>query len=73
VDGLESRCLIIDASVASLTVAAELAAGASRDRQLWDSSLDYAWSRVGGTVTVEITALLPYESGSCSELATTAP
>jgi hypothetical protein len=72
-EGPEMRCLIIDSTVASLTVAAELAAGVSRDLRVWDSSLDYAWPRIGGAVTVEMTALLPYESGSCAELATTSP
>jgi hypothetical protein len=71
VEGLESRCLIIDSAMASRTVAAELAKGVSRDIGVWDSSLDYAWSRVGGSVTVEIAGVLPYESDDCVELATT--
>jgi hypothetical protein len=72
-EGVESRCLIIDGSVASLTVEAELATGVSRDLHVWDSSLDYDWPRIGGAVTVEMTALLPYQTGSCAQLATTAP
>jgi hypothetical protein len=69
----ESRCLLIDAATASQMVAAEQSAGVQREIRDWSSSIDYEWPRVGGWVTVELTHLLPYESGTCAELATTLP
>jgi hypothetical protein len=71
--GPDSRCLLIDAALASLTVAAEQAAGMTRNIQDWESSIDYEWPRVGGFVTVELTHVLPYETGTCAQLATTPP
>jgi hypothetical protein len=72
-EGPEARCLIIDSVVASLTVAAEKAVGVLRDLRVWTSSVAYDWPRIGGSVAVEITPILPYERGSCAELATTVP
>jgi hypothetical protein len=69
----QSRCLLIDAATASLTVVAEQIAGVQREIRDWSSSIDYEWPRVGGFVTVTLTHLLPYESGTCAELATTLP
>jgi hypothetical protein len=69
----ESRCLLIDAATASRTVEAERSAGVERDLRDWSMPLDYEWPRVGGFVTVTLTHLLPYESGTCVELATTLP
>jgi hypothetical protein len=69
----DSRCLLIDAVTASQMVVAEQSAGVQREIRDWSSSIDYAWPRVGGDVTVELTHLLPYESGTCVELATTLP
>jgi hypothetical protein len=68
-----SRCLLIDAATASLTVVAEQIAGVQREIRDWSSPVDYEWPRVGGFVTVTLTHLLPYESGTCAELATTLP
>jgi hypothetical protein len=73
IEGLESRCLTIDATVASLTVAAELATDVGRDLQTWKSSIEYEWPRAGGSVIVDMTAVLPYETGPCAKLATTPP
>jgi hypothetical protein len=67
----DSRCLFIEATTASLTVEAERVAGVQRNLRDWSSSIDYEWPRVGGSVTVELTHVLPYESGTCAELATT--
>jgi hypothetical protein len=67
----EARCLLIDAATASLTVMAEQIAGVQRDIRDWSSPIDYEWPRVGGFVTVQLTHLLPHESGTCAELATT--
>lgn len=67
----ESRCLLMDAATASSTVVAEQIAGVQRDIQDWSSPLDYEWPRVGGFVTVTVTHVLPFESGTCVELATT--
>ncbi len=69
----ESRCLLIDAATASATVAAERVAGVQRKTREWSSAIDYEWPRLGGFVTVTLTHLLPYESGTCAELATTLP
>jgi hypothetical protein len=69
----ESRCLLIDAASASQMVVAEQSAGTQREIRDWSSSIDYEWPRVGGFVTVALTHLLPYESGTCAELATTLP
>lgn len=65
----ESRCLFIDAATAATVVGAEERAGVQRDIRAWASSIDYEWPRVGGFVTVTLTHLLPYESGTCAELA----
>ena len=67
----EARCLFIDAATASLTVAAEENAGVQRELTDWSSPIDYEWPRVGGFVTVTFTHVLPFESGTCVELATT--
>jgi hypothetical protein len=67
----ESRCLFIDAATASLTVLAEEKAGVQRALTDWSSPIDYEWPRIGGFVTVTLTHVLPYESGTCVELATT--
>jgi hypothetical protein len=72
-EGAEARCLLIDSTIASQTVAAEKAVGVLRDLRLWTSSVEYGWPRTGGSVTVEMTPILPYEAGSCAELATTSP
>ena len=64
----DSRCLLIDAATASQMVVAEQSAGVQREIRDWSSSIDYAWPRVGGDVTVALTHLLPYESGTCAEL-----
>jgi hypothetical protein len=72
-EGPEARCLVIDSTVASLTVAAEKAVGVVRDLKVWTSSVEYDWPRTGGSVTIQMTPVLPYETGSCAELATTAP
>lgn len=69
----ESRCLLIDAATASQTVVAEQIAGVQRKIRDWSSPIGYEWPRVGGFVTVTLTHLLPYESGTCAELATTMP
>jgi hypothetical protein len=72
-EGPESRCLLVDATTESMVTAAELAAGVARDAGAWKTSIDYAWSRMDGSVTVQLTQVLPYETGSCGELATTPP
>ena len=67
----ESRCLLVDAATAASTVEAEQMAGVHRDIRDWSSPIDYEWPRVGGFVTVELTHVLPHESGTCVELART--
>lgn len=67
----ESRCILVDAATAASTVEAEQMAGVHRDIRDWSSAIDYEWPRVGGFVTVELTQVLPHESGTCVELATT--
>jgi hypothetical protein len=66
----ESRCLFLDATTASEMVLAEQNAGVDRDIRAWSSTIDYEWPRVGGWVMITLTHLLPYESGTCAELAT---
>lgn len=69
----DSRCLLVDATTAALAVEAELSAGVQREVRYWSSEIEYEWPRVGGSVTVKLTHLLPYESGNCAELATSLP
>ena len=67
--GFGSRCLLITAQLADAVVAAEEAAGANRQPRLWLSTVEYRWRRADGFVQVSIVPVLPYEQGSCVELA----
>jgi hypothetical protein len=67
--GFGSRCLVITAEVADAVIAAEAAAGADRQKRLWLSTVEYRWRRADGFVQVSIVPVLPYEQGSCVELA----
>lgn len=68
-EGLESRCLIIDRSVAEDLAAAEARSGAgARDLSQWGSSLEYGWARAAGAVAVTTIPLLPHETGTCAEI-----
>ena len=67
--GLGSRCLLIDAALTDDVTAAEEAAGARRLRRLWLSTVEYRWQRADGFVQVSIVPVLPYEQGSCIDLA----
>lgn len=71
--GFGSRCLIVTADVAEAIVAAEGAAGAHRQRHLWLSTVEYRWKRADGFVQVSLVAVLPYEQGSCVDLASQVP
>lgn len=63
------RCLLLDQSTADELFAAETAAGASRNRIPWLSTVVYDWPRGDGWVEVTLLPLLPHEQGSCVELA----
>ena len=52
---------------------AESDAGVTRDPRIWQSVLDYGWSRADGFVQVTLRHLLPYETGSCTDLLAAAP
>lgn len=68
-EGLESRCLIVDRSVAEDLAAAEARSGVGvRDLSQWGASLEYAWARAGGAVTVTTIPMLPHETGTCAEI-----
>jgi hypothetical protein len=67
------RCLVLDAAGAAHLRGAEFEAGAERDRERWETVVDYAWSRADGFVQVTVRHLLPYESGSCVDLLAGAP
>ncbi len=67
--GFGSRCLLVTAELAAAVIAAEEAAGAHRQRRLWLSTVEYRWRRADGFVQVSILPVLPYEQGSCVELA----
>jgi hypothetical protein len=67
--GFGSRCLLISAELVDAVIAAEEAAGAHRQRRLWLSTVEYRWRRADGFVQVSIVPVLPYEQGSCVELA----
>lgn len=67
--GFGSRCLVITAELASAVIAAEEAAGAQRQRRLWLSTVEYRWQRADGFVQVSIVPVLPFQHGSCVELA----
>ena len=67
--GFGSRCLLITAELADTVIAAEEAAGAHRQPRLWLSTVEYRWHRADGFVQVSIVPVLPYEEGSCVELA----
>jgi hypothetical protein len=71
--GLGTRCLVIDAAMASATAGAEQAAGANRSFGSWISSVEYGWRRADGFVIVSLTPLLPHETGSCVDLVPTFP
>jgi hypothetical protein len=71
--GFGSRCLIVTADVAEAIVAAEEAAGAHRQRNLWLSTVEYRWKRADGFVQISLVPVLPYEQGSCVDLASQVP
>ena len=71
--GFGTRCLVIDAEDADAMVAAEQAAGASRQRRLWLSTVEYRWKRADGFVQVKLLPVLPYEHGTCADLASRLP
>jgi hypothetical protein len=71
--GFGTRCLVITADVARAVVAAEAAAGAHRQPDLWLSSVEYRWRRADGFVQVRILPVLPHEEGSCVDLAAQVP
>jgi hypothetical protein len=64
-----SRCLVITAQLTDAVIGAEEAAGAHRQRRLWLSTVEYRWRRADGFVQVSILPVLPYEQGSCVDLA----
>ena len=67
--GFGSRCLVIAVELAEAVIAAEEAAGAHRQQRLWLSTVEYRWRRADGFVQVSIVPVLPYQHGSCVELA----
>ena len=67
--GFGSRCLVIAVELAEAVIAAEEAAGAHRQQRLWLSTVEYRWRRADGFVQVSIVPVLPYQQGSCVELA----
>jgi hypothetical protein len=67
--GFGSRCLVITAEEADAVIAAEAVAGAHRRQRLWLSTVEYRWRRADGFVQVSILPVLPYEQGSCVDLA----
>jgi hypothetical protein len=71
--GFGTRCLLITAADAETMIAAEEAAGAHRQRRLWSSTVEYRWKRADGFVQVSLLPLLPYEQGTCVELASEGP
>lgn len=71
--GVGTRCLLIDAGDADAMVAAEQAAGANRQRRLWLSTVEYGWKRADGFVQVSLLPVLPYEHGTCADLAAKLP
>lgn len=71
--GFGTRCLAITADVAEAMIAAEETAGAIRQRRLWLSTVEYRWKRADGFVQVSLLPVLPYEQGSCVDLAAQLP
>ena len=67
--GFGTRCLIITAGEAEAMIAAEAEAGATRIQRRWLSSVEYRWPRADGFVQVSMVPVLPYEQGSCVDLA----
>ena len=71
--GFGTRCLVIDADATEAMIAAEQEAGARRQRRLWLSTVEYRWKRADGFVQVSLLPVLPYEQGSCVDLASQLP
>lgn len=67
--GFGSRCLLLTAELAEAVIAAEETAGAHRQRRLWLSTVEYRWQRADGFVQVSMVPVLPYDQGSCVDLA----
>jgi hypothetical protein len=66
--GLPARCVLLDGEQGAATLAAEAAAGVTRDLLRWLTTVEYDWDRADGFVQVSLLPLLPYQSGSCLEL-----
>jgi hypothetical protein len=62
------RCVLLDEAGVLELRSAESAAGAKRDARLWETTIEYGWERADGLVHVTVRHLLPYQTGTCSEL-----